>query len=185
MLFEELPLLFEEVLDLELVVELIQLHGVDPRPESAAERSDAKHWPILGAFWRQAAAQGFVDDLLEWNVEQLRPLLEDVGEIVVQGEGGSHAGIKASLTRDVKVFARSARTLTATEFRAKCLGVVDEVAQTGREIVTTKRGRPVVRLVRVRRPCGRLQILPVGYDAAETERKPHTLLNPRAYGMTA
>ena len=37
--------------------------------------------------------------------------------------------------------------MSATEFRAKCLGLIDEVAETGREIVITKRGRPVVRLV--------------------------------------
>ena len=32
------------------------------------------------------------------------------------------------------------RTMSATEFRAKCLGLMDEVAETGREIVITKRG---------------------------------------------
>ncbi len=105
-LFEELPLLFKEVLDLELVVELVQLHGIDSRPKSAAEWSNTKHWPILRGFRREAAAQGVVDDLLEWDVEQLRPLLEGVGEIVVEGEGGSHEGIKASLTYGVKVFIR-------------------------------------------------------------------------------
>ncbi len=62
-------MLFEEVLDLKLVVELVQLHGVDPRPESAAKRSDAKHWPILGSFRRQAAPQGVVYDLTEWRVQ--------------------------------------------------------------------------------------------------------------------
>ena len=41
--------------------------------------------------------------------------------------------------------------MSATEFRAKCLGLIDEVAETGREIVITKRGRPVVRLVPFRR----------------------------------
>ena len=41
--------------------------------------------------------------------------------------------------------------MTATEFRAKCLGLIDEVAETGREIVITKRGRPVARLVPYRR----------------------------------
>ena len=42
------------------------------------------------------------------------------------------------------------RTMSATEFRAKCLGWMDEVAATGREIVITKRGKPVARLVPVR-----------------------------------
>ena len=41
------------------------------------------------------------------------------------------------------------RTITATEFRAKCLALFDEVADTGQEIVVTKRGVPVARVVRV------------------------------------
>ena len=44
--------------------------------------------------------------------------------------------------------------MSATEFRAKCLGLMDEVAETGREIVITKRGKPVARLVPVRRRLG-------------------------------
>lgn len=36
--------------------------------------------------------------------------------------------------------------MTATELRATCLGLMDEAAATGREIVITKRGRPVARL---------------------------------------
>ena len=43
------------------------------------------------------------------------------------------------------------QTMSATEFRAKCLGLIDEVAETGREIVITKRGKPVARLVPYRR----------------------------------
>ena len=39
-----------------------------------------------------------------------------------------------------------ARTVTASEFRAKCLALMDEVAETGGEIVITKRGKPVARL---------------------------------------
>ena len=39
--------------------------------------------------------------------------------------------------------------MSATEFRAKCLGLIDEVAETGREIVIRKRGKPVARLVPV------------------------------------
>ena len=45
-------------------------------------------------------------------------------------------------------------TMSATEFRAKCLGLIDEVAETGREIVITKRGKPVARLVQYRRRRG-------------------------------
>ena len=42
------------------------------------------------------------------------------------------------------------RTMSATEFRAKCLGLMDEVAETGREIVITKRGKPVAQLRPIR-----------------------------------
>lgn len=39
------------------------------------------------------------------------------------------------------------RTVKASEFKAKCLKLMDEVAATGEEIVITKNGRPVSRLV--------------------------------------
>jgi prevent-host-death family protein len=35
----------------------------------------------------------------------------------------------------------------AGEFKSKCLSVLDEVASSKREVVITKRGRPVARLV--------------------------------------
>lgn len=38
-------------------------------------------------------------------------------------------------------------TLPAGEFKAKCLAILDEVAATGREVVVTKRGTPVARVV--------------------------------------
>ena len=39
------------------------------------------------------------------------------------------------------------RTIKASEFKAKCLKLMDEVAESGEEIVVTKNGRPVARLV--------------------------------------
>ena len=42
------------------------------------------------------------------------------------------------------------RSITASEFRAKCLALMDEVAETGEEIVITKRGKPTARLVPLR-----------------------------------
>ena len=38
-------------------------------------------------------------------------------------------------------------TIKASEFKAKCLKLMDEVAETGEEIVITKNGRPVARLL--------------------------------------
>jgi prevent-host-death family protein len=40
----------------------------------------------------------------------------------------------------------SERTVSASEFKAKCLAMLDEVAATGEEIVVTKRGRAVARV---------------------------------------
>jgi prevent-host-death family protein len=39
-----------------------------------------------------------------------------------------------------------AREITATEFKARCLRLLDEVAGSGETLVVTKRGRPVVRV---------------------------------------
>jgi prevent-host-death family protein len=38
------------------------------------------------------------------------------------------------------------REIKASEFKAKCLALIDEVAETGEAIVITKHGRPVVRV---------------------------------------
>jgi prevent-host-death family protein len=39
------------------------------------------------------------------------------------------------------------RTITASEFKARCLELMDEVAATGEPLEITKNGRPVARLV--------------------------------------
>ena len=39
------------------------------------------------------------------------------------------------------------RTMKASEFKAKCLKLMDEVAESGEEIVITKNGNPTARLV--------------------------------------
>ena len=41
----------------------------------------------------------------------------------------------------------SLKQMGAGEFKAKCLGVLDDVHDTGRHIVITKRGKPVAKLV--------------------------------------
>ena len=42
---------------------------------------------------------------------------------------------------------KKVRTIPAGEFKAKCLKLIDEVAETGEEIVVTKRGAVKVRIV--------------------------------------
>ncbi len=39
------------------------------------------------------------------------------------------------------------RTLSATQFKARCLALLDEVASTRRSLVVTKHGKPVARVV--------------------------------------
>ena len=38
------------------------------------------------------------------------------------------------------------RTIKASEFKARCMELMDEVAETGQEIVITKNGNPIARL---------------------------------------
>ena len=83
-----------------------------------------------------------------------------------------------------------ARVIKASEFKAKCLKLMDQVAETGQEIVVTKNGRPVSRLVPYRtkpstffgRDRGRIRILgdivePVDVEW-EAESNPGRVLNP-------
>jgi prevent-host-death family protein len=39
------------------------------------------------------------------------------------------------------------RQMAAGEFKAKCLAIMDEVKETGRPLVVTKRGEPVIKVV--------------------------------------
>lgn len=42
----------------------------------------------------------------------------------------------------------------AGEFKARCLALLDRVAETGEELIVTKRGKPVARLLPVETPPG-------------------------------
>ena len=48
----------------------------------------------------------------------------------------------------IRISQPGVRTMKASEFKAKCLKLMDEVAESGEEIVITKNGRPVAKLVR-------------------------------------
>jgi prevent-host-death family protein len=84
----------------------------------------------------------------------------------------------------------SSRTMKASEFKAKCLGLMDEVAENGGEIVITKNGKPVAKLTAYHeRPKtlfgidkGRLKITgdiisPIDVEW-EAEVEPDRVLNP-------
>ena len=57
----------------------------------------------------------------------------------------------------------AAREIAAGEFKAKCLALLDEVKETGQELIITKRGKPTAKVIpvdnsRSRRPfIGRLE----------------------------
>jgi prevent-host-death family protein len=44
------------------------------------------------------------------------------------------------------------RSIAAARFKAQCLKLLDEVAETGETIVITKRGKPVARVEPVEKP---------------------------------
>jgi prevent-host-death family protein len=44
------------------------------------------------------------------------------------------------------------RAIPASEFKAKCLALLDEVAETRETLVVTKRGKPVARVVPAEEP---------------------------------
>ena len=41
------------------------------------------------------------------------------------------------------------KRMTASEFKARCLSVMDDIQATGEPVVVTKRGKPVVKVVPV------------------------------------
>jgi len=43
----------------------------------------------------------------------------------------------------------AARAIPAGQFKAKCLGLLDDVAYSGRELIVTKHGKPVAKIVPV------------------------------------
>jgi prevent-host-death family protein len=43
------------------------------------------------------------------------------------------------------------KEIAAGEFKAKCLRLIDEVSQTGQELVITKRGKPTAKLIPFRK----------------------------------
>ena len=86
--------------------------------------------------------------------------------------------------------AGASRTMKASEFKAKCLKLMDEVAETGEEIVITKHGKPTARLVAYRAAPkswfgadhGKIEILgdivsPIDVQW-EAEFNPDQVLNP-------
>lgn len=43
--------------------------------------------------------------------------------------------------------------IKASEFKARCLALIDEVADTGEPLTVTKRGKPIARVVALQEPA--------------------------------
>ena len=54
-------------------------------------------------------------------------------------------------------------TVAASEFKAKCLRMLDEVAEQGQTLIITKHGRPVARVTPVPKRDERLAVDPATY----------------------
>jgi prevent-host-death family protein len=93
---------------------------------------------------------------------------------------GRHRPLELAATAqydyNLVTMAKSQKTVPAGEFKARCLALLDEVAETGKPLLVTKRGKPVARLVPVEAPPGLLHsvkkerdlVSPIGeeWDAA-------------------
>jgi len=70
------------------------------------------------------------------------------------------------------------RQIAAGEFKAKCLRIMDEINQTGRPMVVTKRGVPVVRLVPIRDDKKKPDFFGRLKGIVEIVGDPNDLINP-------
>src|ERR1700689_3980404 len=62
-----------------------------------------------------------------------------------KGWGGGGV-LHRHMTGTMTVVMSGAKEITATQLKARCLRLLDEVAESGETLVVTKRGRPVVRV---------------------------------------
>lgn len=57
------------------------------------------------------------------------------------------SGAKRRPSRSVGSQQGRARQVAAGEFKAKCLALIDEVSDTGQELIITKRGKPMAKMI--------------------------------------
>jgi prevent-host-death family protein len=62
---------------------------------------------------------------------------------------------------------RTVREVSASEFKSRCLGLLDEVAASKVPLVVTKRGRPIAKLVPVDEQTPPSLLNSVSYEAEE------------------
>jgi prevent-host-death family protein len=82
----------------------------------------------------------------------MRPQIRQIRfEIAKSAPAGSPAQTKRQYGHYNVTMKRARYTIPAGKFKAKCLGLLDQVANSGEILVITKRGKPVARLVPIER----------------------------------
>ena len=92
---------------------------------------------------------------------------------------------------DLRGVYTTGRIIKASEFKATCLKLMDEVAETGEEIVITKNGQPVAKLIAYQQPrkapwgagLGQMRILgdiisPIDESEVDVMADPDRVLDP-------
>ncbi|MXZ45994.1 MAG: type II toxin-antitoxin system Phd/YefM family antitoxin [Chloroflexi bacterium] len=92
---------------------------------------------------------------------------------------------------DLRGVYTTGQIIKASEFKARCLKLMDEVAETGEEIVITKNGEPIAKLIAYQQPRkapwgadkGRIRILgdiisPMDEAEIDVLADPDRVLNP-------
>lgn len=71
-------------------------------------------------------------------------------------------------SKPVSFLLLGSREIAASEFKARCLEIMDEVNRTGKEVVITKHRKPVAKLVPIQRKeggfVGSLKHIEIWYD---------------------
>ena len=71
-----------------------------------------------------------------------------------------------------------AKQIAAGEFKAKCLRLIDDVSESGQEVIITKRGEPKVKLVPFATPAKKKPILGRLVGLMEIVGDPDDLIKP-------
>lgn len=70
------------------------------------------------------------------------------------------------------------KQIAAGEFKAKCLGILDEVNQTGQEVIITKRGRAVAKVIPFADPARKEPVIGRLVGIGEIVGDPDDLIKP-------
>ena len=77
-----------------------------------------------------------------------------------------------------RIAGNGAKQMAAGEFKAKCLGLIDDVSESGHEVIITKRGQPKAKLVPFAPPAKKKPFLGRLVGLMEIVGDPDDLIKP-------